>query len=235
MRSNIYAYDSVGDRPAVQSLITKVYGWMTLALIVTGGIAVYMGLSGRAENLYVNNPSLYGGLCLAEFALVIGLSFFLNSISASTAGMIFFAYAGLNGITLSPIFFIYTGESIALTFFVTAATFGAMSLYGYTTKKDLSSLGNLCMMGLIGLIIASIANWFFIGSPRLSWALTYLGVLVFTGLTAYDTWKIKKWSEAMEGESGEHVKKASIIGALHLYLDFVLLFVFLLRILGSRR
>jgi uncharacterized protein len=171
-------------------------------------------------------------LILAELGIVIGLSAAINRMSSSTAMLMFFAYSFLNGLTLAAIFMVYTRTSIANTFFVTAGTFGVMSVYGYTTQKDLTSWGSFLTMGLIGIIIASIANFFF-ASTQLYWLITYVGVIIFVGLTAYDTQQIK--AMAAGGFDGEEMeRKGAVIGALRLYLDFINLFLLLLRIFGRR-
>jgi FtsH-binding integral membrane protein len=176
---------------------------------------------------------VYFGLILAELGLVVALSAAIHRLSYATAGAMFLIYSGLNGLTLSVILLVYTTASLASTFFITAGTFLAVSLYGYSTRRDLSSLGSLAFMGLIGIIIASIVN-FFLKSSMLGWIISYIGVAVFTGLTAYDTQKLKQMHESgmMRGENGA---KMALLGALRLYLDFVNLFLMLLRILGNRR
>jgi len=218
---------------AQRTFVSKVYGWMAFALLVTALVAMATVSSPDLQKLVVANRGVFIVLILAELGLVIGLSAAINRMSASTATAMFIAYSALNGLTLSFIFFVYTTGSIASTFFITAATFGAMSVYGHTTKRDLTSIGNLCFMGLIGVIIASVANLFF-SSPALYWATTYIGVLVFVGLTAYDTQKIKRMGLAGL-EEGEQERKGAILGALALYLDFINLFILLLRIFGRRR
>jgi FtsH-binding integral membrane protein len=172
-------------------------------------------------------------LIIAELGLVIALSAAINRLSSSTALFMFMAYAFLNGLTLSAIFLVYTRASIANTFFVTAGTFGVMSVYGYTTKRDLTSWGSFLMMGLIGVIIGSFVNIFF-SSPMIYYLITYAGIIVFVGLTAYDAQKIKEMAYA--GFAGEEMeRKGAVIGALRLYLDFINLFLLLLRIFGGRR
>jgi FtsH-binding integral membrane protein len=214
------------------SFINKVYGWMALALAITGFVALRTADSGFAATV-AQNQILFFGIAIAEIGLVIWLSSRINSMNASMAIGLFLLYSGLNGLTMSIIFLIYTSASIASTFFVTAGTFGVMSAYGYFTKKDLSSIGNLAFMGLIGIIIATIVN-IFLQSEMLYWVVTYIGVLVFVGLTAYDTQKIKKMSLEMDVES-EEGSKGAIMGALALYLDFINMFIFLLRIFGQRK
>ena len=214
------------------SFINKVYGWMALALALTGFVALRTAHSGFASTV-AQNQILFFGIALAEIGLVVWLSSRINSMNASMAIGLFLLYSALNGLTMSIIFLIYTSASIASTFFITAGTFGVMSAYGYFTKKDLTSIGNIAFMGLIGIIIASIVN-IFLQSSMLYWLVTYAGVLVFVGLTAYDTQKIKKMSLEMDIES-EEGSKGAIMGALALYLDFINMFIFLLRIFGQRK
>ncbi|MAL17105.1 MAG: hypothetical protein CL670_06095 [Balneola sp.] len=214
------------------SFINKVYGWMALALALTGFVALRTADSGFASTV-AQNQILFFGIALAEIGLVVWLSSRINSMNASMAIGLFLLYSALNGLTMSIIFLIYTSASIASTFFITAGTFGVMSAYGYFTKKDLTSIGNIAFMGLIGIIIASIVN-IFLQSSMLYWLVTYAGVLVFVGLTAYDTQKIKKMSLEMDIES-EEGSKGAIMGALALYLDFINMFIFLLRIFGQRK
>ncbi|MEO1021775.1 MAG: Bax inhibitor-1/YccA family protein [Bacteroidota bacterium] len=215
------------------SFINKVYGWMSLALVLTGFVAARTASSEAMTQLIFGNPVLLYGLIFAELGLVIWMSAAINRISSNTAIGLFLLYSALNGLTLSFIFLVYTGASIATTFFVTALTFGVMSVYGYVTKRDLTSWGNLLFMALIGIIIGSIVNMFWQNSG-FYWILTYLGVIVFVGLTAYDTQKIKEMSLGLDANS-EEGRKGAILGALRLYLDFINLFLLLLRILGDRR
>jgi hypothetical protein len=189
----------------------------------------------------VNNPSLaqaiYSGplmwiLILAPLGLVFAISFGINRLAPSTALVLFFLYAGLLGISLSSIFLVYTGESITRVFFISAATFGALSLYGYTTQRDLHAVGSFMFMGLIGIVIASLVN-IFLQSSGLDWAISIIGVLVFAGLTAWDTQRIKEMYDPMD--DGTVGGRKAVMGALALYLDFINLFMMLLRIFGSRR
>jgi hypothetical protein len=216
-----------------QRFMTKVYGWMSFALVITGFIAFYTAASpALLEMIFSSNVTIIA-LIIVQFGLVAALAGWVAKMSANTATMIFVLYAAVNGLVFSGIFVVYTAESIASTFFVTAGTFGVMSIYGYTTKSDLSKWGSLLFMGLIGLIIASIVN-FFMQSSTLYWLITYAGVLIFVALTAYDTQKIKKMN-IIGNEGTEEDKKEAIIGALTLYLDFINLFLYLLRILGKRK
>jgi len=227
-RSTVFQRDQV----IVQTdFIRRVYNWMALGLGVTAIVALYAVNSGLIFSL-LGNPIVMLLLIVGEFGLVIALSAAIGRFQSSTAMFMFFAYSFLNGLTISTIFLVYTKASIANTFFITAGTFAAMSVYGYTTKRDLTSMGSFLMMGLIGIIIASFVNFFF-SSPALYWLITYAGIAVFVGLTAYDAQKIKEMAYA--GFSGsEDERKGAVIGALRLYLDFINLFLLLLRIFGRR-
>ena len=216
-----------------RAFMTRVYGWMSAGLALTGAIAYAVAGSEAMVRAIVLNQWIFWGLLLAELALVWILSAAIQKMSVAVASGMFLVYASLNGLTLSVIFLAYTSASIALTFFVTGGTFFAMCLYGATTKRDLTSMGNLMFMALIGLILASVANWFF-QNPALYWITTYAGVAIFVGLTAYDAQKVKRMSQVLE-EGSEAASKAAVIGALALYLDFINLFLFLLRIFGRRR
>ncbi len=224
------------DQRAVGGLrhyMNLVFGWMSLGLAVTGGCGAYMASDPRMIMNLTQNHVLFYGLLIAQVSIVLLLSFMVKSMSASTAKFAFLFYAALTGVTMSTIFLVFTSGSIASTFFVTAAVFGAMSFYGYVTKADLTAMGSLLMMGLFGLILASVVNvW--LRSPAVQWATTYIGILIFTGLTAYDTQKIKEMYQS--GADGTELEtKAAILGALALYLDFINLFFELLQIFGSRR
>lgn len=216
-------------------VMSRVYGWMTLALFVTAGMALITVNSPAMLNLIYGNSFVILGLIIAELGLVIGLSAGLNKMSPMTATMMFLLYAAVNGLTLSAIFFVYALGTIFQAFAATALTFGAMSLVGYTTKKDLTGMGGILMMGLIGLIIASLINAFW-GNSTMDAIITYIGVFLFVGLTAYDTQKIKQMSEyvGMEGDSAV-MSKIAIMGALSLYLDFINLFLYILRLFGRSR
>ncbi len=216
-----------------QRFMTKVYGWMCFALIVTASVALLTVSSPALANLILGNQLLFFGLLIGEIVLVGYLAVAVAKMSASTATAVFIAYSALNGLTFSVIFMAFTAGSIASTFFITAGTFGVMSVYGYVTKTDLTRVGNLCFMGLIGVIIASVVNFFF-KSPMIYWVTTYIGIAVFVGLTAYDTQKIKKMN-IIGNENTDEDKKEAIMGALTLYLDFINLFLMLLRLFGRRR
>ncbi len=215
------------------SFINKVYAWMALALTVTGFIAYRTANSDALLSIIFGNSIVLIGLIIVELGIVFWMSRNIDRISSNTAIGLFMLYSALNGLTLSVLLLVYTAASVASTFFVTAGTFGLMSAYGYFTKKDLTSWGNLLFMGLIGLIIASVVNIFW-ANPTMYWIISYAGVLIFVGLTAYDTQKIKNMSLEIDAES-EEGRKGAIMGALALYLDFINLFIMLLRILGDRR
>lgn len=231
-------YPVMGETSAASqvqaSFVLKVYNWMTMGLAITAlvALAVEMALPGLRW-IMIENPIIFWGLLILELALVWGLSAAINKIPAFVGVLVFLAYAALNGLTLSIIFLVYSIGSIAYTFFITAAMFGATSVFGFITKIDLSRIGGLLMMALIGLIIASVVN-VFVASEPLDWLISYAGVVIFVGLTAYDTQKIKNMSVGIDSSS-EDGSRASIMGALALYLDFINLFLFLLRILGRRR
>lgn len=215
------------------SFMSRVYGWMSGALIVTGLVAYWVSITPEVLEIVFSSKLVFYGLLLAEILCVGYIVAAINKISASTATAIFVGYSVLNGLTLSVIFLAFTMASIASTFFITAGTFGVMSLYGYYTKRDLTSIGNLAFMALIGLIIASIVN-LFVHNEMLYWITTYAGVLIFVALTAYDTQKIKQMN-VIGNEGTEEDHKEAIIGALTLYLDFINMFLYLLRIFGNRK
>ena len=219
---------------AIQTtFINKVYAWMTLALSITGFVALRTLQSYEMINLLVGSGNGIIVLFLIELGIVFWLVRRINSMSVNMAIGMFLLYSALNGFTLSIILLAYTGASIASTFFITAGTFGAFSLFGYFTKKDLSGWGSFLYMALIGLIIASFVN-FFLRSETFYYLVSYIGVLIFVGLTAYDTQKIKQMSLTVDADS-DSGKKGAILGALTLYLDFINMFIFLLRIFGNRR
>lgn len=219
----------------VNSFIQSVYNWMALGLALTGFIAYYVSHSETMLQLILGNQLVFFGLFIAELVLVFTLSARVAKMSSSTATAMFLGYAVLNGMTLSVIFLAYTASSIASTFFICAGTFTACSVYGMMTKRDLTSMGGFMMMGLIGIIIASVVNWF-LRSPAMQMIISYVGVIVFVGLTAYDTQKLKYMAQTQPaGLDGGVVRKGAIIGALSLYLDFINLFLMLLRIFGGGR
>ncbi len=215
------------------AFMRKVYAFMAAGLGVTALTAVLVASSEAAIRLIVLNRGVFYGLLIGELVMVWTFASVAQRMSAVGAAALFFIYAMMNGLTLSVIFLVYTKASISLTFFVTAGTFGGMSVYGFLTKRDLTSVGNFMMMGLFGLILASIVN-LFLGSPMIYWATTYFGILIFVGLTAYDTQKIKQLNVIGNAGSDEDHKEA-IHGALVLYLDFINLFLYMLRLLGRRR
>lgn len=213
-------------------LMRKVYLWMTLALLITGFTAYAVATTPQLTNLIFANQAVVWILFGAELLLVFGLSAAINRLSLLTATLMFILYSVINGAVLSVIFFAYSIGSIATTFFITAGTFGAMSLYGYFTKSDLTSWGKILIMALIGIIIATVVN-IFVKSSGLDLIISYAGVLIFVGLTAYDTQKIKTMC-LQAPDAGESMQKIALLGALSLYLDFINLFIYLLRILGRR-
>lgn len=214
-------------------LMRKVYVWMTLALVITGVTAYGVATSPAMINAIFSNQMLFWGLIIAEFGLVMAISAGINKFSITTATLLFVLYSVINGATLSVIFLAFTMSSIANVFFITAGTFAVMAFIGYTTKKDLSGLGKMLFMALIGLIIATLVNVIFIKSSGLDLIVSYVGVLIFVGLTAYDTQKIKQMLVGADS-SGETYQKIALLGALTLYLDFINLFLYLLRIFGKR-
>ena len=213
-------------------LMRKVYVWMTLALVITGVTAYGVATSPGLMMAIATNKLLFWGLIIAEFGLVVAISAAINKLSLTTATLLFVLYSVINGATLSFIFAIYTMSSIASVFFITAGTFAVMAVIGYTTKKDLTSMGKILFMALIGIIIATVVN-IFLKSTGLQMVVSYLGVLIFVGLTAYDSQKIKQML-LMLPDAGEGAQKIALLGALSLYLDFVNLFIYLLRIFGRR-
>lgn len=216
---------------AFPALMRKVYLWMTMALVITGFTAYGVATSPAILSAILMNKMLFFGLIIGEFTLVIGLSAAINRLSLSMATLMFVLYSVINGATLSVIFLAYTMSSIANVFFITAGTFAVMAFIGYTTKKDLSGMGKMLMMALIGLIIATVVN-LFLRSTGLQLIVSYIGVLVFVGLTAYDTQKIKQMLMMAE-DTGETAQKLALLGALSLYLDFVNMFLYMLRIFGK--
>ena len=237
------ASDAIIDQ-GLRSYMLKVYNYMGSALLLTGFIALFtfklaavtgpngelLGLTSLGNSLY--NSGLAWVVMLAPLGVVLYMSFGIAKMSASKAQTVFWIFAALMGLSLSSIFIAYTEASITRVFFITAGTFGAMSIYGYTTKRDLTKLGSFLMMGLIGIIIASLVN-IFMKSSMMYFVISVLGVLIFVGLTAYDTQKIKNMYAA--SDTGELMGKKAVMGALTLYLDFINLFIMLLRLFGQRR
>ena len=211
-------------------LMRKVYLWMTLALMITGITAAGVANSPNILALIYSSQVVMWGIIIAEFGLVIYISARLEKLSLSTATTLFALYSILNGVMLSSIFLLYSTAIISKVFFITAGTFGVTALYGYATKKDLSSLGNILFMALIGLVIATIVN-VFMKSAMFDLILSYIGVIIFVGLTAWDSQKIKHMMMVQQ-DADESAQKLALIGALSLYLDFINLFLYLLRIFG---
>ena len=218
---------------AFPALMRKVYVWMSLALIITGITAYGVASSPGLITAFYTNQMLMWGVVIAVFALVFALSAAINRLSLSVATLLFVVYSVLNGVMFSSIFLVYTMSSVANVFFITAGTFAAMAAYGYFTKSDLTTLGKYLLMALIGLVIATVVN-IFVGSSMLSLVISYAGVLIFVGLTAYDSQKIKQML-AQQVDADETAQKIALFGALTLYLDFINLFLYLLRLLGNRR
>ena len=219
----------------VNEFIRSVYNWMAIGLALTGFVAYYVANTPALVEIIFGNQLLFFGLIIGELALVFMISARIQKMQASTATALFVVYSILNGATLSFIFLVYTASSITSTFFICAATFVACSIFGWTTKRDLTSMGGFLMMGLIGIIIASVVNMFF-RSTAMSMIISYIGVIVFVGLTAYDTQHLKNMAlNQPDGLEAGVVRKGAILGALKLYLDFINLFLMLLRILGGGR
>jgi uncharacterized protein len=227
------AYSNTPAIVATTSFFPSVYGWMTAGLGLTALMAVITLSSESMLQLIFGNKMVFYGLMIGELGLVIALSAAINRISATTATLMFLLYSALSGVTFASIFLVYTQSSIAGTFFVASGTFAAMSIYGMVTKRDLTGWGSFLFMGLIGIIIASVVN-IFLQSAMITWVVSYVGVFVFVGLTAYDTQKIKRIGQNGFAD-GESRQKMAILGALTLYLDFINLFLMLLRVMGDRR
>ncbi|MCR4957963.1 MAG: Bax inhibitor-1/YccA family protein [Prevotella sp.] len=230
-------YQSVAAREekaavAFPALMRKVYVWMSMALVITGLTAWVVAHNYTLLNFIYGNSATIWILFIAELGLVFALSAAINKLSLPVATLMFVVYSVLNGAVLSSIFLVYTMSSIATVFFITAGTFAAMSVFGYVTKKDLSTMGKMLMMALIGLIIATVVN-LFMKSSGLDMIISYAGVLIFVGLTAWDTQKIKQMC-LQAPDASESMQKLALLGALSLYLDFINLFIYLLRILGNR-
>jgi FtsH-binding integral membrane protein len=224
------AYDA-----GLRSYMLSVYNYMASGVLLTGIVALLFSMGGAnspAAQLFTNGGILKWVVMLAPLGLVFWLSFGIQRMSDTTAKLVYWAYAVLMGLSLSTIFLVYTGASIATTFFASATAFGGLSLYGYTTKRDLSPFATFLIMGLVGIIVASLINLWF-QSNTMSLVISGLGVLIFAGLTAWDTQKIKSVYFAVQGS--DFVGRSVVMGALTLYLDFINLFLFLLRFLGDRR
>jgi len=219
---------------AMPRLMRKVYVWMTLALVITGFTAFFVASSPGMITAVMTNRSIFWGLIIAELAFVFIVVGMINRLSLTTATLLFVAYSVLNGVTMSFIFIAYAATSIANVFFITAGTFAAMAAIGAFTKRDLSFIGRIALMALVGVIIATLVNVFFLHSGGFDLVLSYVGVLLFTGLTAYDSQNIKNMLLEAD-DMTEEAQKIALLGALDLYLDFVNLFLYLLRIFGSSR
>ncbi len=215
----------------LRAYMLSIYNYMTLGLVITGVVAFLTASSPTMLETIYTTP-LRWVVMLAPLGFVFYFSARIHSMKASTAQLLFWVFSAMMGLSIAYIFVLYTGSSVARVFFITAGTFASMSLYGYTTKRDLTRIGSFMFMGLIGVIIASIVN-LFLASSALDFMISVIGVIVFVGLTAYDTQKIKQSYLALD--DGDTATKKAIIGALHLYLDFINLFLFLLRLLGTRR
>jgi len=230
LNENVIQYHET--RAAINEYMSKVYGWMAGALSVSAGIAWMAAHSPTFIEMITQKPGIMYGMMIGELVLVIVLVSLVKRMSLGAAIFAFLGYSILTGLTLSMIFMVYTEASIAKTFIITGGVFGAMSIYGYTTKKDLTSWGSFLIMSLIGLVIASLVN-LFLHSYMIDWITTYAGIIIFVGLTAWDTQKLKYFG-AM-GMEGDMLGKIAILGALTLYLDFINLFLHLLRAFGDRR
>lgn len=234
---NSYDDANVMDRGLsinMPGLMKDVYAWMAIALLITGATAYNAAQSPFLLSLLLGSRLTMWGLLIATVALVWHLSSAVSRMSLKTASTVFIIYSILNGLTMASVFIVYTMTSIASVFFVTSGTFAVMSVYGTVTKADLSRMGNLCLMGLFGLILATIVNFFF-ESSMLDLLLSYAGILIFTGLTAYDTQQIRRIAETHDMGATDEGQKIALIGALSLYLDFINLFLYLLRIAGDRK
>ncbi len=229
------SFSNASSLVRVNAFIRSVYNWMAIGLGLTAFTAFYVANSQALLQIIFGNPVVLFGLIFGELGLVFYLSARVQKIQASTATALFVLYSVLNGATLSAVFLAYTSASIVSTFFVCALTFSACSVYGMVTKRDLTSMGGFMMMGLIGIIIATVVN-IFLRSPVMTMLISYVGVVVFVGLTAYDTQKLKTMAMTQPADaSGAMVRKGAIMGALTLYLDFINLFIMLLRIFGVSR
>ncbi len=224
------AYESPADAMTIGHFFNAVYAWMAAGLALTGVVAYLVSQQLLPIPM---NLEVFIGLFVAELVLVVTISSAINRISPIAATALFLLYAALNGVMLSVIFWVYTRASLGSVFFITAGTFAATSVYGYTTKRDLSRYGHLLFMALIGIVIATLVNIFW-HNPIFYWAVSYLGVFLFIGLTAYDTQKLRTIA-AQTGNNPRMAARLAIIGSLNLYLDFINLFLFLLRIMGDRK
>lgn len=227
-------YSTTRTSSGLQTYMTQVYGWMTCGLLLTAFVSWFASRTPAVMEVIFTNQLTFFGLVLVQLALVFILSGMVHKMSPGMATTLFMLYSALTGLTLASIFLVYTYSSIASAFFVSAGMFGAMTAFGYTTKRDLSKMGSLLFMALIGILIASLVN-IWLKSTALMWAITYIGVIIFVGLTAYDTQKLRNLGEQLEVGDSVNLRRYSIVGALTLYLDFINLFLMLLRIFGNRR
>ncbi len=235
MNYDVNNYNAYNSGTTVQSMVSsamkKVYLKMTFALLVTALVSFFCASSPTFQQFALTNRWFMWVMMFVELGIVFGVSAGIQKLSSPTATGLFYLFAVVNGLMLAPIFWVYTMTSIAKTFFITAGTFGAMSVFGYTTNQDLTKIGNILFMALIGLIIASLVN-IFTHSSTLEWIITIAGVIIFVGLTAWDTQQIKRMAMVMPADQ---VNRLATLGALSLYLDFINLFLYLLRIFGSNR
>lgn len=228
-----HSHYAVENASALQrTFVPGVFAWMTVALVITAFTALFTVSSPAILSFIFSSKATFFGLIIAEFGLVMAISAALHRISSPVAILLFLLYSVLNGVTLSSIFLAYDLGTIGFTFLVTAGTFAAMSIYGYLTKEDLTKFGSILAMAVIGLVVAMVVN-IFLKSDMVGWVINLAGVLIFVGLVAWDTQKLKLMSQAID--SRETARKLSVVGALTLYLDFVNLFLFLLRLFGGRR
>lgn len=231
---NTTSINQIKTQVHVNAFILNVYNWMFIGLALTGFVAYWVSSSEAILQIIFGNKIVFFGLIIAELGVVFYLSTRIQKIQSTTATALFLIYAALNGAVLASVFLLYTRTSIVSTFFICAATFGACSVYGMITKRDLTSVGNFMFMGLIGIIIASLVN-LFVRSSGMAMIINYAGVFIFIGLTAYDTQKIKHMALSQPaGLDGGTFRKGAIMGALSLYLDFINMFLFFLRILGNK-
>jgi len=224
---------TVSRAETIGAFMRGVYGWMSLGLFITAAVAWFTAASPLGVTL-LQSPGMVIMLVVVQFGLVIGLSAAIQKLSGTVASLMFAAYSALTGLTLSSIFFVYSSASIFQAFVVTGGMFGAMSIYGMVTKRDLTGMGSFMFMGLIGIVIASVVNMF-VHSSAMGFMISVIGVLVFTGLTAYDTQKLKYMGESMPMGDATAIRRGTILGALTLYLDFLNLFLMMLRLFGSSR
>ena len=235
MNYDVNNYNSYTGATTLQSMVSsamkKVYVKMTIALLVTAFVALFCSTNHAFIQFYMTNRWFMWAMLILELGMVFGISAGIQKLSSPTASGLFYLFAVVNGLMLTPIFWVYTMTSIAKTFFITAGTFGAMSIFGYTTNQDLSKIGNILFMALIGLVIASVVN-IFTHSSTLDWIISIAGIIIFVGLTAWDTQQIKRMAQVMPADQ---VGRLATLGALSLYLDFINLFLYLLRFFGASR